>query len=218
MTSVAAELGRADARGALGRDARRRGRGVRRATFGYEAVEPSPGPVGARSARAARTAHALEPFTSGPTASRAMTVRSHAPMTDRIDVRDTGRERLPPGQIITRKWPVLHYGTVPAVDLAAWRFEVTRRGRAAALAHAGTSCWRCPGARPCATCTASPAGAGTTTCSRACRSRPSSRARASSPRPRTCWSTPSRSSPPTCRWRTWTGRPTCSRSRTTASR
>jgi DMSO/TMAO reductase YedYZ molybdopterin-dependent catalytic subunit len=45
-------------------------------------------------------------------------------MPDRIDVRDTGRERLPPGQIITRKWPVLHYGTVPGVDLATWRFEV----------------------------------------------------------------------------------------------
>jgi DMSO/TMAO reductase YedYZ molybdopterin-dependent catalytic subunit len=45
-------------------------------------------------------------------------------MPDRIDVRDTGLERLPPGQIITRKWPVLHYGTVPRVDLATWRFEV----------------------------------------------------------------------------------------------
>jgi DMSO/TMAO reductase YedYZ molybdopterin-dependent catalytic subunit len=45
-------------------------------------------------------------------------------MPDRIDVRDTGRERLPPGQIITRKWPVLHYGTVPRVDRATWRFEV----------------------------------------------------------------------------------------------
>jgi DMSO/TMAO reductase YedYZ molybdopterin-dependent catalytic subunit len=45
-------------------------------------------------------------------------------MPDRIDARDPGRERLPPGQIITRKWPVLHYGTVPRVDLATWRFEV----------------------------------------------------------------------------------------------
>jgi DMSO/TMAO reductase YedYZ molybdopterin-dependent catalytic subunit len=33
-------------------------------------------------------------------------------------------DRLPPGQIETRKWPVLHYGNVPRVDLAAWRFEV----------------------------------------------------------------------------------------------
>jgi DMSO/TMAO reductase YedYZ molybdopterin-dependent catalytic subunit len=46
------------------------------------------------------------------------------PMPDRIDLRDAARERLPPGQIITHKWPVLHYGTVPRVDLATWRFEV----------------------------------------------------------------------------------------------
>ena len=45
-------------------------------------------------------------------------------MPDRIDVRDAGRERLPPSQIITQKWPVLHYGTVPRVDLTTWRFEV----------------------------------------------------------------------------------------------
>jgi DMSO/TMAO reductase YedYZ molybdopterin-dependent catalytic subunit len=46
-------------------------------------------------------------------------------MTDRVDVRDAVHDRLPPGQIVTRKWPVLHYGTVPAVNLATWRFEVT---------------------------------------------------------------------------------------------
>ena len=47
------------------------------------------------------------------------------PLPPTIDVRTTGADRLPPGQIVTRKWPVLHYGTVPAVDLATWRFEVT---------------------------------------------------------------------------------------------
>ena len=46
-------------------------------------------------------------------------------MPDRIDTRNAGRERLPPGQVITRKWPVLHYGMVPSVDLASWRFTVT---------------------------------------------------------------------------------------------
>ncbi|HEX6617425.1 MAG TPA: sulfite oxidase-like oxidoreductase [Gemmatimonadales bacterium] len=40
-------------------------------------------------------------------------------------LRTAGPGRLPPGQIVTRKWPVLHYGTVPSVDLASWRFEVT---------------------------------------------------------------------------------------------
>jgi len=34
------------------------------------------------------------------------------------------RPRVPPGQVETRKWPVLHAGTVPAVDLATWRFRV----------------------------------------------------------------------------------------------
>ena len=37
---------------------------------------------------------------------------------------DAARPRLPPGQIVTRKWPVLHYGTVPTVDLSTWRFKV----------------------------------------------------------------------------------------------
>ncbi len=46
-------------------------------------------------------------------------------MADRVDVRAAGEPRLPPGQIQTRKWPVLHYGTVPTVDLATWRFEVS---------------------------------------------------------------------------------------------
>jgi len=42
----------------------------------------------------------------------------------RLDTR-AERDRLPPGQILTQKWPVLHYGTVPHVDLARWRFEVS---------------------------------------------------------------------------------------------
>lgn len=32
--------------------------------------------------------------------------------------------RLPPGQVQTDKWPVLHYGSVPRVDLAAWELRV----------------------------------------------------------------------------------------------
>jgi DMSO/TMAO reductase YedYZ molybdopterin-dependent catalytic subunit len=34
-------------------------------------------------------------------------------------------QRLPPGQVLTRKWPVLHYGSVPIVDPATWTFEVS---------------------------------------------------------------------------------------------
>src|SRR5437667_7990281 len=32
--------------------------------------------------------------------------------------------RLPPGQYLTEKWPVLHAGSVPQTDLATWDFRV----------------------------------------------------------------------------------------------
>jgi DMSO/TMAO reductase YedYZ molybdopterin-dependent catalytic subunit len=34
-------------------------------------------------------------------------------------------DRLPPGQVLTTKWPVLHYGLVPDVDLETWTFEIS---------------------------------------------------------------------------------------------
>jgi DMSO/TMAO reductase YedYZ molybdopterin-dependent catalytic subunit len=33
--------------------------------------------------------------------------------------------RLPPGQALTLKWPVLHYGSVPRFDPATWEFKIT---------------------------------------------------------------------------------------------
>ena len=41
-------------------------------------------------------------------------------------VREAGYDpaRLPPGQYLTDKWPVLHAGDVPAADLATWTFRV----------------------------------------------------------------------------------------------
>jgi DMSO/TMAO reductase YedYZ molybdopterin-dependent catalytic subunit len=33
-------------------------------------------------------------------------------------------ERLPPGQVLTRKWPVLHAGSVPRFDRATWDFRI----------------------------------------------------------------------------------------------
>ncbi len=33
-------------------------------------------------------------------------------------------DRIPPGQHLTDKFPVLHYGSVPSVDLARWDFRV----------------------------------------------------------------------------------------------
>jgi DMSO/TMAO reductase YedYZ molybdopterin-dependent catalytic subunit len=41
-------------------------------------------------------------------------------------VREAGYDpaRLPPGQYLTEKWPVLHAGSVPRTDLATWDFRV----------------------------------------------------------------------------------------------
>ncbi len=42
-------------------------------------------------------------------------------------VREAGFDpaRLPPGQYFTEKWPVLHAGEVPEVDLASWRLSIS---------------------------------------------------------------------------------------------
>jgi DMSO/TMAO reductase YedYZ molybdopterin-dependent catalytic subunit len=40
------------------------------------------------------------------------------------NARPADEPRVPPGQTVTRKWPVLHYGDVPTVDLARWRFMI----------------------------------------------------------------------------------------------
>ncbi len=38
--------------------------------------------------------------------------------------RERHGDRLPPGQKLTDGWPVLHYGGIPAIDLATWKFSV----------------------------------------------------------------------------------------------
>ncbi len=50
-------------------------------------------------------------------------------MNPRVDPADTRVSpkrdpRLPPGQVVTDKWPVLHYGSVPKIDLARWDLRV----------------------------------------------------------------------------------------------
>jgi DMSO/TMAO reductase YedYZ molybdopterin-dependent catalytic subunit len=42
----------------------------------------------------------------------------------RPKVSDDQQRRLPPGQYLTQKWPVLHYGSVPTTDLTTWDFRV----------------------------------------------------------------------------------------------
>jgi len=34
-------------------------------------------------------------------------------------------DRVPPGQVVTTKWPVLHYGNVPRVDTTTWTFTLS---------------------------------------------------------------------------------------------
>jgi DMSO/TMAO reductase YedYZ molybdopterin-dependent catalytic subunit len=36
----------------------------------------------------------------------------------------TRRDKLPPGQSVTEKWPVLHYGSIPSFDPATWDFNI----------------------------------------------------------------------------------------------
>jgi DMSO/TMAO reductase YedYZ molybdopterin-dependent catalytic subunit len=46
---------------------------------------------------------------------------------DPADIVDSPRQepRLPPGQILTEKWPVLHHGQIPGVDVSTWDFRVS---------------------------------------------------------------------------------------------
>lgn len=43
---------------------------------------------------------------------------------ERYGMREDGRPRLPPGQSLTEKWPVLHYGGIPRITLETWQFRV----------------------------------------------------------------------------------------------
>ena len=46
-------------------------------------------------------------------------------MTEVIKSPDTERkDRVPPGQRLTEKWPALHYGSVPKIDIAQWVFNI----------------------------------------------------------------------------------------------
>jgi DMSO/TMAO reductase YedYZ molybdopterin-dependent catalytic subunit len=51
-----------------------------------------------------------------------MSLFSRRPLDPRVQA-DPGR--LPPGQVLTEKWPVLHYGSVPKYrDMSSWRLRV----------------------------------------------------------------------------------------------
>jgi DMSO/TMAO reductase YedYZ molybdopterin-dependent catalytic subunit len=45
---------------------------------------------------------------------------------NRIISPDTLKQnRVPPGQRLTDKWPVLHHGSVPKIDVKKWSFKIT---------------------------------------------------------------------------------------------
>lgn len=35
------------------------------------------------------------------------------------------KERVPPGQSVTDKWPVLHHGSVPKIEVSRWTFKIS---------------------------------------------------------------------------------------------
>jgi DMSO/TMAO reductase YedYZ molybdopterin-dependent catalytic subunit len=37
----------------------------------------------------------------------------------------TGKDRVPPGQYVTDKWPILTYGDTPEIEPEEWTFEIT---------------------------------------------------------------------------------------------
>jgi DMSO/TMAO reductase YedYZ molybdopterin-dependent catalytic subunit len=39
-------------------------------------------------------------------------------------VSEEQKKRIPPGQYVTQKWPVLHYGSVPSTEFATWNLRV----------------------------------------------------------------------------------------------
>ena len=43
---------------------------------------------------------------------------------------EDGRARLPPGQFLTERFPVLTYGATPIVELDGWSFNVSGHGLA----------------------------------------------------------------------------------------
>ncbi|HJP41416.1 MAG TPA: sulfite oxidase-like oxidoreductase [Dehalococcoidia bacterium] len=40
------------------------------------------------------------------------------------ELRPDGKVRLPPGQHLTSGWPVLHYGSIPRIELESWKLHV----------------------------------------------------------------------------------------------
>ena len=79
----------------------------------------------------------------------------------------TTRRGCRPGQYLTEKWPVLHAGSVPTIDLATWTSASSARSSSRARRSPGSSCSSCRAPSSRTTSTASRAGAASTRASRA---------------------------------------------------
>ena len=60
--------------------------------------------------------------TAMPESERSESVRQEA--ADALDARPTDLARVPPGQWVTRGWPVLTYGSTPRFDAARWDLRI----------------------------------------------------------------------------------------------
>ena len=52
-------------------------------------------------------------------------VADDGPETVVSELPEHAADRLPPGQHITKRWPVLHEGPIPRFDRASWRFTIS---------------------------------------------------------------------------------------------
>jgi DMSO/TMAO reductase YedYZ molybdopterin-dependent catalytic subunit len=50
---------------------------------------------------------------------------SDSPLPPRRVIATPPTDPRPPAQVTTKKWPVLHYGSIPRLDLSEWRLRVT---------------------------------------------------------------------------------------------
>src|SRR5438445_11323112 len=55
---------------------------------------------------------------------KAETVMFEGNERKQLELKMKSAGRLPPGQSLTLKWPVLHYGSVPGFDPRTWDFRV----------------------------------------------------------------------------------------------
>src|SRR5207302_1094212 len=75
-----------------------------------------------------------------PRGAKEYCLRQESLAVERCLMQQTKPSRLPPGQSRTEKWPVLHYGAIPRIDLATWEFTVTGEVEAPRTPEHGGPC------------------------------------------------------------------------------